>query len=110
MIWLSFIDKTKPPYLSKRSALVRRIKQKQLDSYLKKVDKKKAERAAKKNEEFDFEGELMTEEQFDEAAGEKDACYHKVKSRYSVCLVHMHLVLSSSVVKLVLKLGNKSKK
>ena len=30
------------------------------------------------------EGELMTEEQFDEAAGEKDACYHKVKSRYSV--------------------------
>ena len=78
------IDKTKPPYLSKRSALVRRIKQKQLDSYLKKVDKKKAERAAKKNEEFDFEGELMTEEQFDEAAGEKDACYHKVKSRYSV--------------------------
>ena len=28
--------------------------------------------------------ELMTEEQFDEAAGEKDACYHKVKSRYSV--------------------------
>ncbi len=78
------IDKTKPPYLSKRSDIVRRIKQKQLDSYLKKVDKKKAERAAKKNEEFDFEGELMTEEQFDEAAGEKDACYHKVKSRYSV--------------------------
>ena len=28
--------------------------------------------------------ELMTEEQFDEAAGEKDACYHKVKARYSV--------------------------
>ena len=28
--------------------------------------------------------EFMTEEQFDEAAGEKDACYHKVKSRYSV--------------------------
>ena len=26
----------------------------------------------------------MTEEQFDEAAGEKDACYKKVKSRYSV--------------------------
>ena len=32
------------------------------------------------NEEF----QLMTEEQFDEAAGEKDACYHKVKARYSV--------------------------
>ena len=27
---------------------------------------------------------LITEEQFDEAAGEKDACYHKVKSRYKV--------------------------
>ena len=33
---------------------------------------------------YEPEGELMTEEQFDEAAGEKDACYHKVKSRYSV--------------------------
>lgn len=29
-------------------------------------------------------GEMITEEQFDEAAGEKDACYHKVKSRYKV--------------------------
>ena len=28
--------------------------------------------------------EMMTEEQFDEAAGEKDACYHKVKARYKV--------------------------
>tara|TARA_R110001592_G_scaffold1805_14_gene10924 strand:- start:27789 stop:28439 length:651 start_codon:yes stop_codon:yes gene_type:complete len=28
--------------------------------------------------------ESLTEEQFDEAAGEKDACYHKVKSRYDV--------------------------
>lgn len=28
--------------------------------------------------------EMMTEEQFDESAGEKDACYHKVKSRYKV--------------------------
>lgn len=28
--------------------------------------------------------EIMTEEQFDESAGEKDACYHKVKSRYKV--------------------------
>jgi len=28
--------------------------------------------------------QLMTEEQFDETAGEKDACYHKVKARYSV--------------------------
>ena len=30
------------------------------------------------------EEEALTEEQFDEAAGEKDACYHKVKSRYKV--------------------------
>jgi len=29
-------------------------------------------------------GDQITEEQFDEAAGEKDACYHKVKSRYKV--------------------------
>ena len=27
---------------------------------------------------------VVTEAQFDEAAGEKDACYHKVKSRYKV--------------------------
>lgn len=31
-----------------------------------------------------YKGEALTEEQFDEAAGEKDACYHKVKSRYKV--------------------------
>lgn len=30
------------------------------------------------------QSEALTEEQFDEAAGEKDACYHKVKSRYKV--------------------------
>ena len=30
------------------------------------------------------ESQALTEEQFDEAAGEKDACYHKVKSRYKV--------------------------
>jgi hypothetical protein len=28
--------------------------------------------------------QALTEEQFDEAAGKKDACYHKVKSRYKV--------------------------
>ena len=27
---------------------------------------------------------MISESQFDEAAGEKDACYHKVKSRYKV--------------------------
>jgi len=30
------------------------------------------------------ESEMMTEEQFDEAAGKKDACYYKVKARYDV--------------------------
>ena len=29
-------------------------------------------------------GKPITEAQFDEAAGKKDACYHKVKSRYDV--------------------------
>lgn len=29
-------------------------------------------------------GKSITEAQFDEAAGKKDACYHKVKSRYDV--------------------------
>ena len=29
-------------------------------------------------------GKKLTESQFDEAAGEKDACYHKVKARYDV--------------------------
>ena len=28
--------------------------------------------------------DAITEEEFDEAAGKKDACYHKVKSRYKV--------------------------
>ena len=28
--------------------------------------------------------EELTEEQFDEKAGKKDACYHKVKARYKV--------------------------
>ena len=30
------------------------------------------------------ENNMMTEAQFDEAAGEKDACYRKVKARYDV--------------------------
>jgi len=28
--------------------------------------------------------DAITEEEFDEAAGKKDACYHKVKARYKV--------------------------
>ena len=72
----------KPAELSKRTALIRKIKQKQLDSYLAKRDKKKSERVT--NVGMGEELEWLTEEQFDEAAGEKDACYKKVKSRYKV--------------------------
>ena len=32
----------------------------------------------------EFVSKELTEAQFDEAAGEKDACYRKVKSRYKV--------------------------
>ena len=42
------------------------------------------EKKAMDDEEQVDESEALTEEQFDEAAGEKDACYHKVKSRYKV--------------------------
>ena len=62
--------------------MIRKIKQKQLDSYLKKRDDKKKERVT--NVGMGEELEWLTEEQFDEAAGEKDACYKKVKSRYKV--------------------------
>lgn len=50
-------------------------------------EKKAAVAATKKPEpvtEPEVKQEAITEEQFDEAAGEKDACYHKVKSRYKV--------------------------
>jgi len=45
------------------------------------LDKKDAPKKAAANESAE---ESLTEEQFDEAAGEKDACYRKVKSRYKV--------------------------
>ena len=32
----------------------------------------------------EFISKAITEAEFDEAAGEKDACYHKEKSRYKV--------------------------
>ena len=38
----------------------------------------------KKTNEADSETKALTEAEFDEAAGKKDACYHKVKSRYKV--------------------------
>ena len=48
-------------------------------------DEKKEKAALKKGKKEEVnESVMMTEEQFDEAAGEKDACYHKVKSRYKV--------------------------
>lgn len=54
---------------------------------------------------------LMTEEQFDEAAGEKDACYHKVKSRYKVWPSAYASAALSKCRKVGAKnWGNKSKK
>ncbi len=61
--------------MSKRSDIIRRIKSKQLDSYLKKRDDKKKERVTNVG---------VGEETIIEKEGKKDACYHKVKSRYSV--------------------------
>ena len=71
-----------PAYLSKRSEMIRRLKQRQLNQYLTQRDKKKKERVT--NVGMGEELEWLTEEQFDEAAGEKDACYKKVKARYKV--------------------------
>ena len=45
------------------------------------LDKKDAPKKAAANESAEEE---LTEAEFDEAAGEKDACYRKVKSRYKV--------------------------
>jgi hypothetical protein len=45
------------------------------------ADKIRASMKAKMDE---SSPQAITEAQFDEAAGEKDACYHKVKSRYKV--------------------------
>jgi len=47
------------------------------------VGEVKEDEVAEAFEKFD-NSQMMTEEQFDEAAGKKDACYHKVKSRYKV--------------------------
>ena len=41
------IEKTNPPYISKRSSMIRNIKLKQLKSYLKKQDEKKKKAASK---------------------------------------------------------------
>ena len=41
------IEKTNPPYISKRSSMIRDIKLKQLKSYLKKQDEKKKKAASK---------------------------------------------------------------
>jgi hypothetical protein len=82
---INMIRKTQgdnPKYLSKRSEMIRKLKQRQLDKYLKQRDDKKKERVT--NVGMGEELEWLTEEQFDEAAGEKDACYKKVKARYKV--------------------------
>ena len=50
-------------------------------------------------------GKPITEAQFDEAAGEKDACYHKVKSRYDVWPSAYASGALVKCKKLVLKIG-----
>jgi len=60
-----------------------------INSPLLKVQKEEAECAATpKGKDCPVHGQKccpnLSEEEVDEAAGEKDACYHKVKSRYSV--------------------------
>ena len=48
-------------------------------------DKKKKKTESKMSLKLEeLVGKRLTEEQFDEAAGKKDACYHKVKARYDV--------------------------
>ena len=65
--------------------MIRSIKKNQLNTYLKKRDKKKQERVANVGVgEKSTKNESMNNEIQMEGKGEKDACYKKVKSRYSV--------------------------
>ena len=50
----------------------------------KNADKKKKQESKMGLKLEQLVGKKLTEEQFDEAAGKKDACYHKVKARYDV--------------------------
>jgi len=54
------------------------------NGYDPKKKKKKESIDALESQLQEMGADYMTEEQFDEAAGKKDACYHKVKSRYKV--------------------------
>ena len=49
-----------------------------------KLEAGEAVRQVPQDEKIKWVNEAITEAQFDEAAGEKDACYRKVKSRYKV--------------------------
>ena len=49
-----------------------------------KLEAGEAVRQVPQDEKVKWVNEAITEAQFDEAAGEKDACYRKVKSRYKV--------------------------
>ena len=75
-------------------------------------DKKKKKTESKMSLKLEeLVGKKLTEEQFDEAAGKKDACYHKVKARYDVW---PSAYASGSLVKCrkvgAKNWGNKSKK
>ena len=82
----SIRDKEYEDYLAKRKAL------QDIQTNPKLNDPETADAVAKRKEKLKKEfpqfmpeaGEALTEEQFDEKAGKKDACYHKVKSRYKV--------------------------
>ena len=50
----------------------------------KNADKKKKQESKMSLKLEELVGKPITEAQFDEAAGKKDACYHKVKARYDV--------------------------
>ena len=50
----------------------------------KNADKKKKQESKMSLKLEELVGKKLTEEQFDEAAGKKDACYYKVKRRYDV--------------------------
>lgn len=56
----------------------------EIEPFLDKAGAYEAKRLKGMPDESIQESQALTEEQFDEAAGEKDACYRKVKSRYKV--------------------------
>ena len=65
-------------------AIAKNSSQEELQTYIDELEATRYELELETYESVEESSEALTEEQFDEAAGEKDACYHKVKSRYKV--------------------------